>query len=45
MFQVNVSDPSHNYVKNSSEAGTTSETGITSEAEATLTSSKSKKEH
>jgi len=38
MLQVNVSDPSHNYVKDSSEAATTSESG------STRTSSKSKKE-
>lgn len=36
--QVNVSDPSHNYVKDSSEGATTSDAG------STLTSSKSKKE-
>jgi hypothetical protein len=38
MFQVNESDSSHNYVKDSSEAAATSEAG------STLTSSKSKKE-
>ena len=38
MLQVNVNDPSDNYVKDSSEAATTSETG------STLTASKSKKE-
>jgi len=38
MLQVNASNPSHNYVKDSSEAVTTSEAG------STLTSSKSKKE-
>ena len=38
MLQVNVSDPSHNYVKDSSEGATTSDAG------STLTSSKSKKE-
>jgi hypothetical protein len=38
ILQVSVSDHSHNYVKDSSEAATTSEAG------STLTSSKSKKE-